>query len=88
MHPGFEFLEKHQNYLMFEFIYKGVILYLNEIFSLERDGLVEYSAESNGPAVVKKEKIIPFPNKGYLLDFHLLFKPTFRRILPSFFRGS
>ena len=41
-----------------------------EIFSLERDGLVEFSTESNegSPGVVKKEKIIAFPNKVYLMD--------------------
>ena len=43
------------------------------------------------PRIVKK-LIIPFPNKKYLLDCHSFFffplKPTFRRILPSFFRVS
>ena len=49
-----------------------------EIFSLERDGLVEFSTESNegSPGVVKKEKIIAFPNKVYLMDWHsFLFSP-------------
>ena len=49
------------------------------------------------PRVVKKEKIIAFSNKVYLLDCHFFlsfsfpFKPTFRRILPSLlqdFKGS
>ena len=40
------------------------------------------------PRIVKKEKIIAFPDKVYLLHCHSLFfsvpfKPTFRRIFPQ-----
>ena len=64
-------------------------------FSLERDGLVEFSTESNEwqPGGSEEKKIITYPNRVLFIGFSFpsffsLFKPTFRRILPCFFRVS
>ena len=41
-----------------------------DIFSLERDGLVEFSAESNArqPEGEEERKMITYPNKVFLLE--------------------